>query len=149
MPGTGYIFNYYHHFIDGEAKCPVKVTAISWQIRDVRSGLMPRITVPQAHPESCYKHLFHRAVSPPSLHSTKLLKALLASLQDPPLPFTPQSAGLRWALEGHASPFAEQSQRFRTDVLSQPNSTTSWLCDVRQANSPSESQFPHLQNGSG
>lgn len=50
---------------DGEAKCPITVTATGWEIRDVRSALMPRITAPQAHPESCCKHLFHRDVSLP------------------------------------------------------------------------------------
>ena len=49
----------------GEGKCPVKVTAVNWQIRDVKSGSTLKTVAPQAHPESCHKHLFHWDVSHP------------------------------------------------------------------------------------
>lgn len=84
----------------GEGKCPVKVTAVNWQIRDVKSGSTLKTLVPQAHPESCHKHLFHWDVSPPVCTAPSFSRP---SCQFPgsPIPCIPLPAGLRWALEGH------------------------------------------------
>lgn len=131
---------------DGEAKCPIKITATGWEIRDVRSALMPRIMA-QSHPESCCKHLFHRDVLP-LLHSAKLLKALLASLQAP-FPIHSRSAGLVWALEGHPPAPLWNGASVSGQMCSLSQTLPLPGSDVRQGNSPSESQFPHLQNGTG